>query len=128
MDISIPSYVLAIAAPALLTFSTACGVHTAPFRDGRIQGVPHRRPFHDVRDADRFHAGRHDFQVPAVLAARYFERIGEPARRLVWFEESAHNPPFPEPERFNRAHIEALKSVTVIYERRSCNAIHPYRR
>jgi proline iminopeptidase len=40
MDISIPSYVLAIAAPALLTFSTACAVHTAPFHDARGRHIP----------------------------------------------------------------------------------------
>lgn len=55
-----------------------------------------------------FMLGRHDWQVPAVLAAEYFERINAPAKRLVWFEQSAHNPPFEEPERFNRAVVEAL--------------------
>jgi pimeloyl-ACP methyl ester carboxylesterase len=55
-----------------------------------------------------FMLGRHDWQVPAVLAARYFERIDAPAKRLVWFERSAHNPPFEEPARFNRAVIDAL--------------------
>jgi pimeloyl-ACP methyl ester carboxylesterase len=55
-----------------------------------------------------FILGRHDWQVPSVLAARYFERIHAPDKRLVWFEESAHNPPFEEPERFNRAVVDAL--------------------
>jgi pimeloyl-ACP methyl ester carboxylesterase len=59
-----------------------------------------------------FMLGRHDWQVPAVLAARYFERIDAPAKRLVWFEHSAHNPPFEEPERFNQAVLDALKSLT----------------
>lgn len=58
-----------------------------------------------------FMLGRHDWQVPAVLAARYFERINAPAKRLVWFEDSAHNPPFEEPERFNRVLVEVLRSV-----------------
>jgi proline iminopeptidase len=58
-----------------------------------------------------FMLGRHDWQVPAVLAARYFERIQAPAKRLVWFEQSAHNPPFEEPERFNRAVVEALRPL-----------------
>lgn len=58
-----------------------------------------------------FMLGRHDWQVPAALAARYFERIQAPAKRLVWFEQSAHNPPFEEPERFNRAVVEALSQV-----------------
>lgn len=58
-----------------------------------------------------FILGRHDWQVPSVLAARYFERIHAPDKRLVWFEQSAHNPPFEEPERFNRAVADALTSV-----------------
>ena len=55
-----------------------------------------------------FMLGRHDWQVPSVLAARYFERIDGPFKRLIWFEQSAHNPPFEEPERFNRTLVDAL--------------------
>ena len=58
-----------------------------------------------------FMLGRHDWQVPSILAARYFERIDAPAKRLIWFERSAHNPPFEEPARFNRAMVEALRPV-----------------
>ena len=58
-----------------------------------------------------FMLGRHDWQVPSTLAARYFERIQAPAKRLVWFEQSAHNPPFEQPDRFNRALVEALSQV-----------------
>ena len=53
-----------------------------------------------------FMLGRHDWHVPAVTAAEYFRRIEAPHKRLVWFEESAHNPPFEEPEAFVRAMIE----------------------
>jgi pimeloyl-ACP methyl ester carboxylesterase len=58
-----------------------------------------------------FMLGRHDWQVPSTLAARYFERIQAPAKRLVWFEQSAHNPPFEEPDRFNRSVVETLSEV-----------------
>jgi proline iminopeptidase len=58
-----------------------------------------------------FMLGRHDWQVPAVVAARYFERLDAPAKRLVWFEQSAHNPPFEEPELFNRALVETVKPL-----------------
>lgn len=59
-----------------------------------------------------FMLGRHDWQVPAVLAARYFDRIQAPAKRLIWFEGSAHTPPFEEPEHFNRVVVETLRLVT----------------
>jgi proline iminopeptidase len=56
-----------------------------------------------------FLLGRHDWHVPAVLAARYFERIKAPGKRLVWFEQSAHNPPFEEPALFNQTLIDLLE-------------------
>lgn len=37
--------------------------------------------------------GRHDWHVPAISAEQYFEKIEAPCKRLVWFEQSAHNPP-----------------------------------
>ena len=55
-----------------------------------------------------FLLGRHDWHVPAVAAAEYFDRIEAPCKRLVWFEASAHNPPFEEPDRFNRVLIEQV--------------------
>ena len=44
--------------------------------------------------------GRYDWQVPSVLAEQYFNTIDAPCKRLIWFEQSAHNPPFEEPGRF----------------------------
>ena len=55
-----------------------------------------------------FLLGRYDWHVPAVLAAHYFATIRAPCKRLVWFEASAHNPPFEEPETFNRLLIEEV--------------------
>ena len=50
-----------------------------------------------------FFLGRHDWNEPSVLAAEYLERIQAPAKRLEWFDESAHFPFLEEPERFHRA-------------------------
>lgn len=47
-----------------------------------------------------FILGRYDWQVPSVFAEQYFNTIEAPCKRLIWFENSAHNPPFEEPERF----------------------------
>jgi proline iminopeptidase len=55
-----------------------------------------------------FLLGRHDWHVPSVLAAEWFATIEAPAKRLVWFEHSAHNPPFEEPEAFVRAMVEQV--------------------
>ena len=40
----------------------------------------------------------------------YSERINAPVKRLVWFEQSAHNPPFEEPALFNRTLIDLLET------------------
>ena len=59
-----------------------------------------------------FLLGRYDWQVPSILAERYFERIDAPVKRLVWFEHSAHNPPFEEPALFTRTLVDLLDSGT----------------
>lgn len=55
-----------------------------------------------------FMLGRFDRHVPSVLAEAYFQRIEAPAKTLVWFEASAHNPPFEEPDKFTRAMIDVV--------------------
>ena len=46
-------------------------------------------------------------------AAAFLETLAMPSKRLVWFEESAHEPPFEEPDTFNRAIAEFVRSVTL---------------
>jgi proline iminopeptidase len=46
-----------------------------------------------------------------VLAAPYFDRIEAPQKRLIWFEQSAHNPPFEEPYAFNRTLVDVLQPL-----------------
>src|SRR4029453_4748886 len=72
------------------------------------------RPHHRARSArliDRCRSfgmptflllGRYDRHVPAELAEGYFEQIEAPYKRPMWFEESAQNPPFEEPDEFKR--------------------------
>lgn len=58
-----------------------------------------------------FMLGRHDRHVEAAQAAAYFDRLAAPAKRLMWFENSAHNIPFEEPALFNAALPQLLKAV-----------------
>ena len=58
-----------------------------------------------------FLLGRYDEQTPAVLAARYFDTIHTPCKRLIWFENSAHNPPFEEPKKFDDVIINQVLPV-----------------
>ncbi|HEX9109100.1 MAG TPA: alpha/beta hydrolase, partial [Longimicrobiales bacterium] len=55
-----------------------------------------------------FCLGRHDFEVPAPLAARYFERLDAPRKALVWFENSAHMPNTEEKKKFNALMVETV--------------------
>jgi pimeloyl-ACP methyl ester carboxylesterase len=55
-----------------------------------------------------FFLGRHDHQVACETSAAYFEGLVAPSKQLVWFEESAHMPPFEEPDKFNSVMAERV--------------------
>ncbi len=52
--------------------------------------------------------GRHDWNVPAVLADEWLKRLKTPKKEIVWFELSSHDALEEEPELFNQALIEKL--------------------
>ena len=60
-----------------------------------------------------FFLGRHDHIVDARTSAAYFETLTAPIKKLVWFEESAHEPAFEEPDKFNRAMVELLRPAAL---------------
>ena len=58
--------------------------------------------FRDLRKVDVplvFFLGRHDYTVPAPIAAAWIERVQAPSKQVVWFEHSAHLPMVEEPGR-----------------------------
>jgi pimeloyl-ACP methyl ester carboxylesterase len=55
-----------------------------------------------------FCLGRHDYEVPSVQSARYFEALVAPRKQLIWFENSAHMPNTEERDRFNSFMIETV--------------------
>lgn len=55
-----------------------------------------------------FMLGRHDFEVPSIISAQYFEALKAPAKTLYWFENSAHLPNTEECELFNKILIENI--------------------
>lgn len=59
-----------------------------------------------------FCLGRHDWEVPSVLSAKYFDALRAPRKRLVWFESSAHMPNTEQKESFNRFLIETVLPET----------------
>lgn len=47
-----------------------------------------------------FFLGRHDWMVPSVSAAEYYEYLQAPEKGLVWFEYSGHQPIYEQPDDF----------------------------
>jgi len=60
-----------------------------------------------------FFLGRRDHQVPADTSAAYFNVLTAPSKRLVWFEESGHEPFVDEPDKFNAAMVELVRPASV---------------
>lgn len=59
-----------------------------------------------------FFLGRHDYQVPSVVAEKFFKKIKAPKKKLIWFEQSAHCACFEEAEKFNRLIVDEVLSTT----------------
>lgn len=108
------------------------------FGRGNRFSLEHLRPEYSRIDLTRYRAfevpivfllGRYDWHVPSVLAERYFAKIAAPCKRLIWFEQSAHHPPFEEPERFVRVlRDEVLPLVAGLSESRVGSIHFPDRR
>lgn len=57
-----------------------------------------------------FLAGRHDWNLPGVVAEKYLNKLKAPSKQFIWFEFSGHEPPEEEPERFNKELVEIVKA------------------
>lgn len=56
-----------------------------------------------------FLLGRNDHWVPPQTSVAYFEALEAPAKELVWFERSGHEPFVDEPARFNSVIVESVR-------------------
>jgi len=61
-----------------------------------------------------FLLGRRDNFVPPVSSVAYFEALTAPSKKLVWFEESRHEPFVDEPASFNAAMAELVRPISVV--------------
>jgi len=55
--------------------------------------------------------GRKDHWVPPETSVAYFSALKAPSKRLVWFEESGHEPFVDEPDKFNASMVELVRPV-----------------
>ena len=58
-----------------------------------------------------FFLGRYDRHADARVAAAYFEMLRAPVKRLIYFENSAHNVPFEEARLFNATLAREFQSI-----------------
>lgn len=58
-----------------------------------------------------FFLGRRDHWVPPETSVAYFDALAAPSKRLVWFEESGHEPFVDEPAKFNAEMAELVRPV-----------------
>lgn len=57
-------------------------------------------------------AGRHDYAVPSIVAERWFKTITAPAKRFIWFENSAHMLQMEQPGLFAMHLINDVRPLT----------------
>lgn len=60
-----------------------------------------------------FFLGRHDRVVVPETSVAYYDLLQAPSKTLIWFEESGHEPPAEEPEKFNRLMVELVRPVSL---------------
>ena len=60
-----------------------------------------------------FFLGRKDHWVPPAASTAYITALKAPSKKLVWFEESGHEPFVDEPAKFNAAMAELVPPVLV---------------
>ncbi len=60
-----------------------------------------------------FFLGRHDRVVVPETSMAYFDVLQAPSKTLIWFEESGHEPPAEEPDKFNRLMLELVLPVVL---------------
>jgi len=61
-----------------------------------------------------FFLGRRDHWVPPETSVAYFDLLTAPSKKLVWFEESGHEPFMDEPAKFNAAMVELVRPVIIV--------------
>ena len=58
-----------------------------------------------------FLQGRHDYQCPGELAESYYNTLEAPVKSFTWFENSAHDVNYDEPDKFSQEIIRIAQEV-----------------
>lgn len=76
-----------------------------------LQAFDMRREVLELRTPAFVFLGRHDRHVDAKLADQYFNSLRAPMKEIIWFEDSAHDIPFEEPELFDQRVVDAARAL-----------------
>lgn len=68
----------------------------------------------DLKVPIYFVLGKHDYEVPFMIAEHYFNLLEAPRKELIWFENSAHLQNVEEPEKFNDLLINHVLKVVIV--------------
>ena len=58
--------------------------------------------------------GRYDRHTDSRLSAAYFDSLRATQKKVIWFEESAHNVPFEQPGLFNTTVVRELEAIGIL--------------
>jgi pimeloyl-ACP methyl ester carboxylesterase len=58
-----------------------------------------------------FLAGRYDYETPGELAEEYYNFLEAPAKNFTWFENSAHDVMYDEPDKTNQELIRIANEI-----------------
>ncbi len=64
-----------------------------------------------------FMLGKHDYEVPSVLAEQYFNLLYAPKKELIWFQKSAHMANIEENEKFDKLLIKITHLTDINHAR-----------
>lgn len=60
-----------------------------------------------------FITGRHDYITPSALVEEYYQQLSAPmGKKLIWFEDSGHEPYFQEPDKFREVVVNMVLGET----------------
>jgi len=58
-----------------------------------------------------FIQGRYDYECPGELAEEYYNSLEAPVKSFTWFENSAHDVHYDEPDEFNQEMIRIANEI-----------------
>jgi len=74
-------------------------------------GYNHARDFPVSDIPIHFLAGRYDYETAGEMAYEYFELLEAPAKTFTWFENSAHDVNFDEPDKFSETLVRIVSKI-----------------